>query len=136
MKGRVRIGCVTMVAAMSVVTSAFAADAEHATFSSGERFDARTGEALYRSICQGCHMADGNGADGAASYPALANNARLASPQYPIAVVLNGRRNMPAFGRTLDDAQVAAVTGYVRTHFGNGYAAPVTAAQVDAMRIK
>ena len=32
------------------------------------------GEAIYKGICQGCHMADARGASGAGAYPALAGN--------------------------------------------------------------
>jgi len=104
-------------------------------FSKGQAgFDERDGEALYRSVCQGCHMPDGRGASGAGTYPALASNPKAASADYLALVVLNGRRNMPSFAPSLDDAQVAEVVTYVRTHFGNAYAAPFTAAQVARLR--
>ena len=45
-----------------------------------------------------------------------------------------GQKGMPPFGAYFDDDQVAAVVGYVRTHFGNSYAAPVTAAEVKVQR--
>lgn len=109
------------------------ADDDHG-FSKGERFGEATGEALYRSICQGCHMPDARGARGAGTYPSLAGNARLAGAAYPVLVVLNGRRNMPAFAASLDDTQVAAVVDYVRSHFGDASADRVTAEQVAALR--
>src|ERR1700676_4289746 len=59
----------------------------------------QTGEDLYKGICQGCHMPDAKGATGAGTYPALANNPRLAAAIYPITVVVNGQRAMPMFGR-------------------------------------
>jgi mono/diheme cytochrome c family protein len=51
---------------------------------------------------------------------------------------------MPAFGAkhaigfggppaTLTEAQIAAVINYVRTHFGNRYPDPITAAEVAAL---
>ncbi|HEY4294406.1 cytochrome c [Luteibacter sp.] len=80
-----------------------------------------TGEQIYTHICQGCHMPDARGAAGAGRYPALAGDGKLASAAYPAAMVMNGRGNMPAFGPTLTDAQVADVVNYVRTHFGNTY---------------
>jgi len=105
------------------------------TFSKSQRgFDERDGESLYRSICQGCHMSDGRGASGAGTYPALASNPKAASAEFLALTVLNGRRNMPSFAASLDDAQVAEVVGYVRTHFGNAYATPFTAAQVSTLR--
>jgi mono/diheme cytochrome c family protein len=110
------------------------ANDDQPAFSAGNRFDQRSGEAIYRSICQGCHMPDGRGASGAGTYPALANNPRTASAPYVIVTVLGGRRDMPSFARGLDDAQIAAVATFVRTRFGNAYPEPVTAAQVAALR--
>lgn len=92
------------------------------------------GEAIYRSVCQGCHMPEGQGAAGAGAYPALANNPRLENAGYPLALVLRGQRAMPPVGTFLDDAQVAAVVGFIRTHFGNDYREPLTAEDVKALR--
>ena len=94
----------------------------------------RDGETLYRSICQGCHMPDARGAQGAGMYPALAENPKFASAAYPIALVLGGRHGMPALGDSLTDAQVAEVVNYVRSHFGNAYPDQVTADDVARMR--
>lgn len=103
------------------------------------------GETVFHAICQGCHMPDAKGATGAGSYPALAGNPKLASPQYMAAVVLFGRHDMPSFVvrttthrsffeyATLTDEQVAEVINYVRTHFGNHYTNSITAAEVAAM---
>jgi mono/diheme cytochrome c family protein len=80
------------------------------------------GEALYKGICQDCHMPDGRGGIGAGRYPALAKNLKLAEPAYPIAVVTHGLKSMPAFGTALNDQQIADVVNYVRNdHFGNSY---------------
>jgi mono/diheme cytochrome c family protein len=62
------------------------------------------------------------------------------------AVLLNGRRNMPSFAVRhdlhgfeamvrlgLDDAQIASVVNYVRSHFGNHYNDRIDAADVAAM---
>lgn len=89
-----------------------------------------TGEQVYHAVCQGCHMANGEGATGAATIPSLAGNPRLAAAAYPIVMVTRGRGAMPWFTDTLNPAQIAAVITYVRTHFGNDYAAPVAAADV------
>jgi mono/diheme cytochrome c family protein len=101
------------------------------------------GEQIFRSICQGCHMPDGKGATGAGTYPALAGDPRLVSAQYMAAVVMHGRRDMPAFVKKgqvdfrhdamLTDAQIAGVINYVRSHFGNHYTDTLTAADVAAM---
>jgi mono/diheme cytochrome c family protein len=94
----------------------------------------QSGEELYKSICQGCHMPNGKGAIGAGAYPALANNSRLTAAIYPITVVLNGQRAMPPFGASLSDAQIANVINYIRTHFNNRYKDPVLASAVKAAR--
>jgi mono/diheme cytochrome c family protein len=94
----------------------------------------KTGEDLFKGICQGCHMPDAKGAVGAGAYPALASNMRLVAPIYPIMVVVNGQRAMPSFGDDLSDEQVANVINYVRTHFGNHYKDVVSHAAVKAVR--
>jgi mono/diheme cytochrome c family protein len=99
-----------------------------------ETFPEQGGPALYKAICQGCHMPDGMGASGAGKYPALAKNPKLAAAGYPILRVLKGQGAMPPFMSNLNDQQVADVVTYVRTNFGNAYPAPVTAAQVKALR--
>jgi mono/diheme cytochrome c family protein len=102
------------------------------------------GREIYEHICQGCHMPEAQGAVGAGNYPALAKDRNLASRQFMALTLLLGRRNMPAFGAkhaiaflgkpvTLTDVQIAAVTNYVRTHFGNHYTDPITAAEVASL---
>jgi mono/diheme cytochrome c family protein len=92
------------------------------------------GAAIYKGVCQGCHMPEGMGATGAATYPALARNPKLVAPAYPILRVLNGYGAMPTFKASLDDQQIADVVTYIRTSFGNAYPAKVTAAQVKTLR--
>lgn len=92
------------------------------------------GAAIYQHVCQGCHMPDGRGATGAASFPALAKNPKLADADYPITMVLNGHGDMPWFSAMLNDAQIAAVVSYIRSHLGNDDTPPVTAADVAALR--
>lgn len=84
-------------------------------------FTQQDGAALFQATCQGCHMANAQGASGAGVYPALAKNVRLAAVAYPLFTVMKGRKGMPSFASYLTDAQVAAVVDYVRTHFGNAY---------------
>lgn len=104
------------------------------SFADPYRILQRDGEAIYRAICQGCHMPDGQGAIGAGAYPALAANPNLEAAGYPIVLVLKGRKAMPPFGRTLDDDQIATVVNYVRTHFGNKYPDVVSGVDVRNMR--
>ena len=109
---------------------AIAAD-DSSVFSKGRTFDETGGEVLFESICQGCHMPKGEGASGAGQYPALANNARLISAQYPLHVVVNGQGGMPGFKKYLSDQQIADVVNYVRSHFGNEYDDTVSATDVS-----
>jgi mono/diheme cytochrome c family protein len=111
----------------------YAADEDVPVFANPQRFVYRDGGHLYRATCQGCHMPDGKGAQGAGTYPALANNPRLASNLYPVAILLNGKNGMPPFAGPFDDAQIAAVVNYVRTHFGNNYTDAVSAADVKKL---
>lgn len=92
------------------------------------------GAALFRAICQGCHMPNAEGAIGAGAYPALAHNKKLASPLFPVYVVVKGRKDMPPLASYLSDAQIATVVTYVRTHFGNHYADTISPEMVKAAR--
>jgi mono/diheme cytochrome c family protein len=102
--------------------------------STGYTFIEQSGEELFVNVCRGCHMADGRGAAGAGTYPSLAGNRNLEAGGYPVTVVVNGQRGMPAFGAMMSDEQVAAVVNYLRTHFGNDYKDAVTAGDVKAVR--
>src|SRR6266436_7253492 len=85
-----------------------------APLSPGFRFTESTGEELFASACQGCHMPDGKGAVGAGTYPSLAKDSNLEAGNYPVHVVVRGQRAMPPVGAMMSDAQVAAVVNYVR----------------------
>ena len=103
-------------------------------FSVGPKFQQTTGESIYQSLCQGCHMPQGEGAKGAGTYPALARNKKLEAAGYAVYLVVNGQRGMPPFGEMMSDSQVAEVVNYVRTHFGNNFTDAVTAADVKQVR--
>ena len=90
----------------------------------------QSGEQIYKQVCQACHMADGKGGSGAATIASLAANPKLRFAAYPVTIVAKGKGAMPWFTDLLSPTQIAAVVGYVRTHFGNSYADPVTAEQV------
>jgi mono/diheme cytochrome c family protein len=93
------------------------------------------GEQVYNQICAACHLDKAQGSpDG--TVPALAHNAKLASADYPITVVMKGQGGMPWFSEMLTPAQVASVVGYVRTHFDNDYADPVSEADVKRIAAK
>lgn len=127
------------VAALAAAPTALARDALPSgdgagVLSPGAGFAERSGDALFANLCRGCHMDGARGAVGAASYPSLAGDPNLGSAGYVAGTVVNGLRSMPALGWGLDDAQVAAVATYVRTHFGNRYDEPVTADDVKQAR--
>jgi mono/diheme cytochrome c family protein len=120
--------------ALMLMTGAARADQPGPTFGNPYAFTEQSGEAIYHSVCAGCHMPDGKGATGAATYPSLNGDEKLAAPAYPIHAVLKGQKAMPSLGRARTDAQVAAVVTYIRTHFANRFAGAVTAADVAAER--
>ena len=102
------------------------------------------GAQIYAQLCQGCHMPGGRGAEGAGRYPAFAGNPVVASEQYLVVTILQGRRNMPSFRKPasngnffppvyLTELQVANVINYIRNNFGNAYGGRLTAEDVRAM---
>ncbi|AUM74698.1 c-type cytochrome [Paracoccus jeotgali] len=118
-----------------IVRSGPMLDAILAEFSQqGHRFTQTDGRALYQTTCRACHMEDGKGAEGAGAYPPLAGNPKLRSRHFVIDVLVTGYHGMPRFGDQFDDERVAAVTNYIRTHFGNSYSDEATAADVAALR--
>lgn len=130
-------GCV-LALALALMSHAARAEEirprQQAPLSMGFRFTETTGEDLFASACQACHMPDGKGAVGAGSYPSLAHDGNLAAGGYPITIVVRGQRAMPPVGAMMSDAQVAAVVNYVRTHFGNEYSDAVSADDVKQAR--
>ncbi len=100
----------------------------------GAAFAMQGGEAVYRGVCQGCHMADAKGAMGAGSYPALAGNAKLASSGYVLTMVMNGHKGMPPLRGHFTNQQIADVVNYIRGHFGNRFRDTVKPADVQALR--
>jgi mono/diheme cytochrome c family protein len=129
-----RVRTMGIAAALALVGTAALAQDGPRTFSSGYRFFEMSGEELYNNVCRGCHMMDAKGATGAGSYPSLAANPNLQAAGYPVTMVMRGRRGMPPFGDMMNDAQIAAVVNYLRTHFGNSYSDTVTARDVKDVR--
>jgi mono/diheme cytochrome c family protein len=124
----------TLAVAALALSLPTAAHAQDGAFGNPFRFTETTGQAVYQNICAGCHMPDGQGALGAAAYPALASDPRLAAPGYPIALVLKGQKAMPAFGRFLTDRQIADVVDYIRHNLGNDHPGTVSAEDVRTLR--
>lgn len=87
------------------------------------------GGAIYQDLCSACHKSDGSGVPNL--IPDLAHVATISAgdPTTVLRVILQGAQSvatdqeptgpaMPAFGWQLNDAQVAAVATYVRSHWG------------------
>ncbi|WP_137178157.1 cytochrome c [Roseomonas sp. AR75] len=126
--------CTLALALAALALPAFADSSGPAPIFAPHRIAAQDGEGIYRTVCQGCHMPDGRGAQGAARYPSLVANQNLAAGGYPVTIIVQGLRAMPPVGAMMDDAQVAAVVNYIRTHFGNSYTDAVSAEDVKAVR--
>ncbi len=120
---------------ISTAAMAFApADYGSEPLERGGPFPFQGGAAIFKGVCQGCHMPDAMGAVGAGMYPALAKDAKLETAGYPVSVVTHGQKAMPDFGSLLTDQQIADVVNYVRGNFGNKYRDKVTPADVKAQR--
>ena len=102
------------------------------------------GAAIYVDSCSACHRQNGQGAAGV--FPSLAGNPMVLAdhPDSLIAIVLNGSRlpstagapsdlAMPPYGWRYNDEEVAQLTTFLRSGWGN-HAAAVTADQVKAVR--
>ena len=125
-----------LVAAAALGVRAVADDApvKSVPMSRGWEFTEQGGADLFSNDCAACHQPDAKGATGAAAYPTLAANKKLASTDFMLKVLFGGLRGMPPLGRMMSDDQIADVVNYVRTHFGNSYAGAISAEQVSAAR--
>jgi mono/diheme cytochrome c family protein len=102
--------------------------------------DIRQGRAIYLNDCASCHGSNGRGKPGVV--PALAGDGTLTArePYNVIMVLLQGLDArgtwgaMGSFATSLDDQQIADVTNYVRTAWGNGGEPNATAATVGNWR--
>ena len=132
-----RLGAtLALTLAMAVAAPLHAAETsgDASAMSRGWTFDEQSGETLFAHVCAACHQADARGAIGAGAYPGLASDANLASKDYVLELLLEGRGAMPPIGRAMSDAQIADVINYLRGHFGNAYADALSPAQVAAAR--
>ena len=104
----------------------------------------KAGQAVYAKLCIACHEADGTGSP--RIYPPLPGNALLQSinPSSTLRIILDGAHTvttprapnsgeMPGYARQLSDAEIAAVTNYIRNSWGNA-GLLVTPAQVAKAR--
>ncbi len=104
--------------------------------SNGWEFTEQGGADLFANVCAACHQPDAKGAVGAAAYPSLTGDKKLASTDFVLNVLFGGLRGMPPLGRMMSDEQVAEVVNYVRNNFGNSHPAAVSLDEVAAARRK
>ena len=125
-----------LIVAAAAGWAALADDAavKGAPMSRGWVFGERGGADLFANVCAACHQPDGKGAVGAAAYPPLAADKKLASADFVLTALFKGLRGMPPLGDMMTDGQVADVVNYVRTHFGNSYPDAVSASQAATAR--
>jgi cytochrome c oxidase subunit 2 len=93
------------------------------------------GEKVYAQNCVACHQANGMGLPG--TFPALSGSKIVNGPKEgQIDVVLNGRPKtaMAAFGKQLNDVDIAAVITYTRNSWANKTGEAVVPADVKASR--
>ena len=103
----------------------------------------RTGAQIFSSTCAACHQAKGEGTD---MYPPLAGSEWVQGDESRVVrIILHGligdvevqgqvyNGAMPAWGPSLNDAEIAAVATYIRSSFGNK-ALPITAETVAKAR--
>jgi mono/diheme cytochrome c family protein len=125
------------IALSAALASGATASAEGlASMSRGWTLDEQGGAALFANVCAACHQSDGRGAAGAAAYPSLVGDKRLASSEYLESLLFNGQRGMPPVGRMMSDRQVADVINYVRARFGEGDGETLSVEDVAAARPK
>lgn len=99
-----------------------------------QRFE--RGREVYRTVCVGCHLADGRGLERIA--PSLVGSPfALGPPEIPIRILMNGKEGptglMPPLGGALNDEQIASVLTYVRREWGQA-AHPIEADEVKTVR--
>lgn len=103
----------------------------------------RTGAQIFSSTCAACHQAKGEGTD---TYPPLAGSEWVQGDESRVVrIILHGligdvevqgqvyNGAMPAWGPSLNDAEIAAVATYIRSSWGNK-ALPITAETVAKAR--
>jgi cytochrome c oxidase subunit 2 len=93
------------------------------------------GEKVYAANCVACHQATGKGL--APAFPPLDGSKMVQGPKNDqIALVLNGKPNtaMAAFGKQLNDVELAAVVTYTRNNWGNKTGDAIQPADVKALR--
>jgi cytochrome c oxidase subunit II len=114
--------------------SSFAAEAREETGPFWATDLSDRGERLYALNCATCHGGNGEGMEDV--FPPLAGSQVVNGVEaWTLMLVLHGRGAMPGFSHVLDDDEIAAVSTYVRTSWGN-QGRPVSPAMVRRVRIE
>ncbi len=93
------------------------------------------GEKVYAANCVACHQATGKGIPGA--IPALDGSKTVLGPKHDqITTELNGRPGtaMAAFGKQLNDVEIAAVITYTRNAWSNHTGEAIQPSEIKASR--
>jgi mono/diheme cytochrome c family protein len=114
-----RLGFTVLLMSSAASTNTWSADDQ----------SAEGAEVYKQNACVVCHGGLGTGGFG----PRLAGDPMLAIGQFVIAQILIGRGQMPPFADKLSDQQIAAVSQYIRTNWGNDFG-PVSTDQVADTR--
>jgi len=77
---------------------------------------ANLGSSEFHGVCATCHGMQGQGGYG----PDISTNTLLTQPSALAVILRNGFVRMPAVGNTWTDAQIKALTAYVKTHVYKG----------------
>jgi cytochrome c oxidase subunit II len=92
----------------------------------------KNGAEIYANNCAACHMPDGVGIPGA--FPALKGSTVVNGDiKAQASLVINGRNAMPAFGKQLKAAELAAVISFTRNALGNSKGDEIQAKEIDAL---
>jgi mono/diheme cytochrome c family protein len=105
---------------------------------------ARAGAQIYEDRCEECHSASGRGgifsgpplqgsAIVQAENPASLINSIVFGPEIPDEIGFGAWETMQGYGDVLDDAEIAAVSNYIRGSWGN-VASPISAEDVARQR--
>ena len=92
------------------------------------------GKKIYDTACIACHQANGGGLP--PMFPALkGSKVAMEKQNIPLHIdmIINGKNNMPAFGKQLSMSEIAAVVTYERNAWGNNTGDMVQAKDVNAI---
>ncbi len=93
------------------------------------------GEKVYTANCVACHQANGKGTPPA--FPPLDGSKIANGPKGPhLDIVINGKQGtaMAAFGKQLNDTEIAAVVTYERNAWGNKTGEAIQPAEIRPLR--